>query len=209
MRLRLQRGIPSWRDSLALNPHLLAFGFAFTFFSCFGRTFFISLFGGEIRLALALSPGEFSYIYSSATLFGVVLMPWLGRLVDEMKLRTYATLLIFGLIGASAAMGFVTHAVTLFVVLFVFRLTGGSLMNHTAIVVVSRYFTGARATRNRFHLSRRTPGRGAASANGGRHHGNMGLADSLAQLRRLSRYCGIAATFLVVEERRQNTDIRT
>jgi MFS family permease len=133
--------MPAIREFLALNPRLLAFGFAFTFFSCFGRTFFISLFGGEIRASLEISPGEFSYIYSGATLAGVVLMPWLGRLIDEVDLRIYATALVLGLIGASVAMGLVTHTVTLFVVLFVFRLTGGSLMNHTAIVTVARKFT--------------------------------------------------------------------
>lgn len=150
MSLRSRHGLPSWREFLTVNPHLLAFGFAFTFFSCFGRTFFISLFGGEIRMELDLTPGEFSYIYSGATLSGVVLVPWLGRLIDEKSLRSYATLLIVGLIGASTAMGFVTHAVALFIVLFLFRLTGGSLMNHTAIVAVSRYFTGARATATAF-----------------------------------------------------------
>ena len=118
----------------------------FTFVSCFGRTFFISLFGGEIRSALEITPGEFSYIYSGATLAGVLLMPWLGRLIDDLDLRVYAMALVIGLMGASMAMGFVTNVLALFVVLFVFRLTGGSLIHHTAIVTVSRHSERHRAT---------------------------------------------------------------
>lgn len=140
----------SIKTFLTLNPRLLAFGIVCTFFSGFGRTFFISMFGGEIRAALEISPGEFSYIYSGATLAGVLLLPWLGRLIDDMDLRVYTTALVFGLIGASAGMGFVTNSVILFVVLFVFRLTGGALMNHTAIVTVSRHFTRHRATATGF-----------------------------------------------------------
>ncbi len=77
-------------------------------------------------------------------------MPWLGRLIDDVDLRLFAIALALGLTGASIGMGFVANAATLFAVLFVFRLTGGSLMSHTAIVTVSRYFTQNRASATGF-----------------------------------------------------------
>ncbi len=49
-------------DFLAVNRRFLAFGFATAFFSAFGQTFFIAVFGGELRAEFALSHGEFGSV---------------------------------------------------------------------------------------------------------------------------------------------------
>ena len=49
------------------HPRFLAFGFTLTFFSSFGQTFFVSLFGADVRAEFRLSHGEFGSIYSLAT----------------------------------------------------------------------------------------------------------------------------------------------
>jgi len=123
---------------------VLAFGLLFQFGSCFGRTFYIALFGTEIRGAFDLTPGEFSYIYSAATLTGVLFIPWLGKLIDEVDLRAYAISMVAVLAAASFSMSIASNIAVLFVALFGFRVTGGSMMNHTSVVTVARYFSRRR-----------------------------------------------------------------
>ena len=47
---------------------LLAFGALLTAFSAYGQTFFVSLFGAELRAEHHLSHGDFGGLYSVATL---------------------------------------------------------------------------------------------------------------------------------------------
>jgi MFS family permease len=119
---------------------ILAFGVLFLFFSCFGRTFYIALFGGEIRAAFDLTPGEFSYIYSAATLSGVLFIPWLGKLIDDVNLTIYATSMVVVLAAASFLLSTTPNVIVLFIALFGFRVTGGSMMTHTVIVTMARHF---------------------------------------------------------------------
>ena len=123
---------------------ILAFGLSFQFFSCFGRTFYIALFGGEIRSTFDLTPGEFSYIYSAATLTGVLLIPWLGKLIDEVDLRPYAISMVVILGLASFSISAAPNLTILFAALFGFRVTGGSMMNHTTAVTLARHFNKRR-----------------------------------------------------------------
>ena len=123
---------------------ILAFGISFQFFSSFGRTFYIAIFGGEIRSTFELTPGEFSYIYSAATLTGVLLIPWLGKRIDEVDLRPYAILMV-GILGlASFSISLASDLVILFVALFGLRVTGGSVMNHTVVVTIARHLNERR-----------------------------------------------------------------
>ena len=88
--------------------------------------------------------GEFSYVYSSATLSAVLFIPWLGKLIDEVNLRIYAISMIVILIIASLSFSFASNAIVLFIALLGFRVTGGSMMNHTAVVTMARYFVQRR-----------------------------------------------------------------
>ena len=47
-----------WR-LIRAHPRFLGFGFLLAFVSSFGQTFYVALFGGEIRDAFNLSHGEF------------------------------------------------------------------------------------------------------------------------------------------------------
>ena len=138
----LERGLNFLLDEW----RVLSFGLLFQFFSCFGRTFYIALFGHEIRSAFDLTPGEFSYIYSAATLTGVIFIPWLGKLIDEVDLKTYAVAMVVVLAAACFTLSAASNALVLFVALFGFRITGGSMMNHTSVVTVARHFNRRRGT---------------------------------------------------------------
>ena len=48
---------------LRSNARLAAFGFAFCLLSSAGQTYFISLFGGELRAEFGLSHGGFGTVY--------------------------------------------------------------------------------------------------------------------------------------------------
>ncbi len=123
---------------------VLSFGLIFQFLSSFGRTFYIALFGGEVQADFGLTPGEFSYIYSAATLTAAMLIPWLGRLVDDISIRTYAVLMVSVLAVSALSFAAASHVAVLYLVLFGFRATGGSMMNHASVVTMSRYFVRRR-----------------------------------------------------------------
>jgi len=139
---RLSAGL----EFVAKEWRILAFGLSFQFFSCFGRTFYIALFSREIRWSFELTPGEFSYIYSAATLSGVLLIPWLGRLIDEVDLRAYAVAMVVVLALSCFTLSATSNVVILFMALFGFRVTGGSMMNHASVVTLARHFDKRRGT---------------------------------------------------------------
>ena len=67
---------------LRANARLIGFGFALCFLSSVGQTYFIALFGGEIRAAFGLSHGGFGTVYMAGTLASAATLMLLGRLVD-------------------------------------------------------------------------------------------------------------------------------
>lgn len=119
---------------------LLVFGFLMTFFSSFGQTFFISLFGGEIRDEFSLSHGEFGLIFSVATLSSGLMLMWLGRLIDHIDLRVFTAGVCAGLTIACAFIGLVAGPVLLGLAIFFLRFMGQALMVHTAMTSLARYF---------------------------------------------------------------------
>ena len=68
-----------FHDLLMRHGRVIGLGFALTFLSSFGQTFFISLSGPDIRAAFGLSHGAFGSIYSLATLSSGRLMIWVAR----------------------------------------------------------------------------------------------------------------------------------
>ena len=82
------------------HARFLVFGFALTFFSSFGQTFFISLFNDGIRATFDLDHGAFGLVYSCATLASGLTLIWAGRRLDDTGLRLFTLLLGVGLAAA-------------------------------------------------------------------------------------------------------------
>lgn len=118
---------------------LLLFGFAMTFGSSLGQTYFIGLFSGEIRAELGLGHGDFGAVYSAATLASALLLLWSGALIDRIDLPRYAAWVTLGLAGACLLMASSRGAFTLFVALLALRQLGQGLMGMTASTTVVRY----------------------------------------------------------------------
>lgn len=130
----------------ALLPHarFLVFGFLLSFWSGFGQTYFIALFGGSIRQEFYLSSGEFGSIYSLGTLGGAAALVYLGRLIDRIDLRLYAVLVSFALAVGCLILWQATSVFSLVIAMFALRLAGQGLMTHTALTAMGRYFDESR-----------------------------------------------------------------
>jgi len=127
-------------DIVKPNFKIIIFGFVFTFFSCIGQSFFIGLFNSSIRSELSITHGEFGSIYGIATLCSSIILIWLGKKIDDLKLVNYSILVTIFLFIAALFFSFVNGLILLFIGIFFLRLSGQGLMAHTASTVVSRYF---------------------------------------------------------------------
>jgi len=126
--------------NIKLSFKIIVFGFIFTFFSCFGQSFFIGLFNTSIRSDLNISHGQFGSIYALATLLSSLTLIWVGKKIDDLKLINYSFLVISLLFFSSIFFSFITNISLLLVGIFLLRLSGQGLMSHTATTSISRYF---------------------------------------------------------------------
>lgn len=134
----------SYLPFVRANPRFLAFGFLTAAFSSFGQTFFIGLFGAELRDAFGLGHGGFGTIYSLGTVASAAVMVWIGRLIDRFDLRAFTVAVCAGLVAACFVMGAAPTVAALGVAIFLLRLTGQGLMSHIAITAMARYFEAGR-----------------------------------------------------------------
>lgn len=125
---------------VAAHRHFLAFGLAMMAFSSFGQTYYISLFGAELRAEFSLSHGDLGLYYSGATLASGIVMLWVGRLVDLVALKPLTVVVCLGLALACLSMAAVPAAVLLYGVFFLLRLSGQGMMSHTALSSAARHF---------------------------------------------------------------------
>jgi len=131
-------------DIVRSNFKIIIFGFVFTFFSSIGQSFFIGLFNSNIRDELNISDGDFGTIYGVATLCSSVILIWLGKKIDDLKLVKYSILVAFFLFVSALFFSFVNGIILLFVGIFFLRLSGQGLMAHTASTAISKYFEKGR-----------------------------------------------------------------
>jgi MFS family permease len=122
------------------NGRFLFYGFLLAFLSSSGQTYFIALFGAEIRREYALSHGDFGLIFSLATLASAACLIWAGRKLDNMDLRLYSVIVVIGLAVACGVMAGGQGVALLLVALFGLRLCGQGLLGHTSQTAMARYF---------------------------------------------------------------------
>ena len=127
-----------------LSLKVIIFGFIFTFFSCFGQSFFIGLFNSSIRETLSITHGQFGTIYASATLFSSLLLIWIGKKIDDVNVLKFAIYVTVLLSFSSFFFSKTSSVAFLFVAIFLMRFSGQGLMSHTASTTISRYFTKSR-----------------------------------------------------------------
>mgnify|MGYP000096085371 CR=1 FL=1 len=91
---------PGYLRFIRDNLPFLGTGFLLSFLSSFGQTFFISIFGGEIREAYGLTNGDWGLIYMVGTGVSAAVMVFAGGLADRFRVRSLGILVIW-LLAAS------------------------------------------------------------------------------------------------------------
>lgn len=115
-----------------------------SFLSSFGQTFFISIFGGDIRDAYGLSNGDWGLIYMIGTGGSAVLMVFAGGLADRFRVRELGITVVL-LLGLSCLlMAFNPIAALLPLVVFALRFFGQGMVSHVAAVAMARWFVATR-----------------------------------------------------------------
>lgn len=112
--------------------------------SSFGQTYFIALFGADVRREYDLGHGEFGLIFSLGTLASAACLIWAGRKLDDVDLRLYSIFVVIGLAVACGLMAGGQGLVFLFLALFGLRLCGQGLLGHTSQTAMARYFDADR-----------------------------------------------------------------
>ena len=133
-----------FHDLLRHYWRIIGLGFALTFLSSFGQTFFISLSGPDIRAAFGLTHGAFGSIYSVGTLSSGLLMIWVGSVIDRVDIRLYATTAMLGLTAAALSLSFAPNLLVLGLSLFALRLFGQGMLSHAGVMSTARLHEGVR-----------------------------------------------------------------
>jgi MFS family permease len=110
------------------------------FCSCFGQTFFISLFAGEIRQAFNLSHGEWGFIYSGGTLASAIAMLCFGGYVDKYKITLNIKIVIISLSLVCLTMTFVSLVWFLPLIIFGLRFFGQGMLIHIPAVAIGKWY---------------------------------------------------------------------
>ncbi len=129
---------------LRSNAKLIGFGFVLYFLASAGQTYFISIFGGEIRAEFGLSHGDFGTVYAIGTLGSAATLVWLGRIVDTMSVAKTVILTLLVLAAVSAFMGFTWDAAALAFAIYGLRLMGQGMAMHIGVTAMARFFTAER-----------------------------------------------------------------
>jgi MFS family permease len=129
---------------LVQNARWLLAGFALTFASSFGQTFFISVFAGDIRAEFGLSHGQWGGLYALATTASAAVMVFAGTVTDRFRVRSIAPVLFVVLGLAAISMSQVSAIWVLGLTIFTLRLLGQGMMGHTAMVAMGRWFVATR-----------------------------------------------------------------
>jgi MFS family permease len=131
-------------DFFRSNARWIGGGFLLMLFSSFGQTFFIGLFGNEIRETFGLSGGGFGGLYMLATLASAATLPWLGRTLDLMPGWKVARFTMPALAFACILLVLAPNMVVLTLALYFLRLFGQGMMTETAFTEIGRWFVANR-----------------------------------------------------------------
>ena len=126
------------------HARFLAFGFLMAFTSSAGQTYFIGIFGPDIREVFELNHTQWGSIYLIGTLCSALILPWSGQLIDRIDLRRFTAIVVIGLSMACLTISLTSSVVMLTVAIFLLRHFGQGLTSHTSITSMARYMEGNR-----------------------------------------------------------------
>lgn len=118
----------------------LAFGAILMAMSSFGQTYFVSLYGQDLRQAFGLSDGGLGGLYAAGTVMSAVTLTWAGRMIDYTTTRRFTLAVTLLLITACLLVSGSQAAWMLCAGFYLLRLGGQGLMGHTALTATARQF---------------------------------------------------------------------
>ncbi len=121
------------------HKRFLGFGFLFAFTSCACQTYFIGIFGPEIRETFSLNHTQWGSIYLIGTLCSALVLPWSGNLIDRVDLRFYVAAVVSGLALACLAISVAPTILMLTVAIFMLRQFGQGLTSLASVTSMARY----------------------------------------------------------------------
>lgn len=127
-------------EFLLARPRLAAFALLATFCSGFGQTFFISVFGEQLRATHDISHTVYGSLYAGATLIGGLLLLRGGVYIDRWPLHRITTASVLLLALGCLVTGLAGHALILGLGFVLIRLGGQGMMGQLGLTVAGRYF---------------------------------------------------------------------
>lgn len=118
----------------------LAFGAILMAMSSFGQTYFVSLYGQDLRQAFGLSDGGLGGLYAAGTVMSAVTLTWAGRMIDYTTTRRFTLAVTLLLVTACLLVSGAQAAWMLCAGFYLLRLGGQGLMVHTALTATARQF---------------------------------------------------------------------
>jgi MFS family permease len=126
------------------NARWLGAGALLAFASCFGQTFFISIFADQIRGEFNLTNGQWGGIYTLGTTTSAVLMIWAGATTDRYRARTLGAVCLIAIACACILMSLVHTLWVLPLIIIALRLLGQGMLSHISTVSMARWFVASR-----------------------------------------------------------------
>ena len=133
----------AYQKLLLTSSNYVGFGFIHYFFSSLGQTFFISVFVIHFLQASSISSDTFSWVYASATIAGAFMLPFLGNVLDRVKLRYFSVANGLVLSAFCLLLSYSSNSVMLFVALLGMRLAGQGLMPLIGSTAIARDYGGS------------------------------------------------------------------
>jgi MFS family permease len=121
------------------HTRFLGFGFLLAFTSSVGQTYFIGIFGPEIRETFNLSHTQWGSIYLVGTLCSALVLPWSGNIIDRVDLRYYVAAVVTGLTLACVMISYAPTILILTISIFLLRQFGQGLTSFASVTSMARY----------------------------------------------------------------------
>lgn len=118
---------------------IISAAFLLMVFSGFGQSVFIGVFLPDIQHYFNIDKTTLGSIYAAATICSAALMAWSAKLLDQIQLRKFITLILIGLAVGCGLMGTAFHPVMLFAAFLCLRQFGQGLMTLSATTMINRY----------------------------------------------------------------------
>ena len=123
---------------IAANDRFIWFGFTIGFASSFGQTFFVGLFGPALQAEFGLSHTSWGTVYLIGTLASALLLPFTGKKIDTMDLKTFTLSVCAVMVLAGLFTSMVNGPVMLIIAIFLLRQSGQGLFSHTSMTSMAR-----------------------------------------------------------------------